>query len=107
MEKNLFNNRFSVVTLASAIVMACCATASLAQDSDVIDLGNLTCRDYLMMAGEERDNTTVFLHGYFSGTLGQTQVHLSALSDASDAVIKACIDGPDASLLNVFEASRK
>jgi len=103
----MFQKQCSVTSLLSVFALAALVSSVSAQDADVIDLGALTCRDYLSMGGEERDNTALFLQGYFTGKAAMTEIVVSVLSDASDKVTSSCIDDPAASLLSVFEANRK
>lgn len=48
----------------------------------------------------------VFLHGFVSGARDALVFDGPALTAASDAVFDACIDAPDASLLETFREAR-
>lgn len=79
-------------------------TSGDAQD-DVVDLKTVTCRDLLKTDGEDRTNTFVFIYGYINGTKGDLTINGSALAEASDKILDACIDSPDSTVLSVFEAN--
>lgn len=73
---------------------------------ETIDLGSITCRDFLKFGGDEEKSIITFLHGYISGTQNNTVIDLEAFGDASDKITDMCIDGPNQPLLNVFKANR-
>ena len=98
---------FPKIAILAAVSALSLATPARAQDADVITLNDLTCRSYLMLGGEERDLTTLFLHGYVAGQAGTTEVRISDLAVASDKVLASCIDNPEAKLLEVFSIEVK
>lgn len=103
--------KFGWLLLFAAMTVGNVATAALAQStsedtSDVIDLGTLTCRDFLKSEGEDRTNLMIFMHGYMSGQEGDLTIDGLALAEASDSIIEACIDDPDETLANTFAEYR-
>lgn len=93
--------------MLSAIAAVFVAAPGWAQDGDTISFGDLTCRSYLMLGGDERDMTTLFLHGYFAGKAGVNSVIISDLADASEKVLADCIDNPEQTLLEAFASVLK
>lgn len=78
------------------------AAPASAQDADIINLGDMTCRSYLTLGGDERDMTTLFIHGYFAGQADVNSVIISDLAAASEKVLADCIDSPEQFLLRTF-----
>lgn len=95
----------SAVTTVNTDVLAQGVTTPV-EESDLIDLAALTCRDFLKTAGEEQANLMIFMHGYMSGVSETTTVDGPALAIASDNIIDGCIDSPDETLFSMFEANR-
>lgn len=98
---------FSKTAVLATIGALALSASAKAQDADVIDLNDLTCRTYLTLGGDERDMTTIFLHGYFTGQADMSSVNISDLATTSDQVLVDCIDGPDKKVLEVFGAALK
>lgn len=95
--------------LAGAFLLAATAFGSdaIAADPDIkINIDSVTCRDMLRKGGEERDFTIVFMHGFMSGKKGDLVFDAPALTEATDKVLDACINNPDATVLSVFEDVR-
>lgn len=100
---------FCKTTALASICAMSFAGASWAQDQDpdIINLADLTCRSYLMLGGDERDMTTLYIHGYFSGQADLTSVRISDLAAASEKVLTDCIDQPNQNLLDAFSSVLK
>lgn len=88
--------------ILSAIGAVFFAAPAWAQDADIVNLGDMTCRSYLMLGGDERDMTTLFIHGYFAGQADLNSVIISDLAAASEKVLADCIDSPEQALLEAF-----
>ena len=94
-------------TVATGILIAG-ATAAAAQETEVkIKIDELTCREMLKMGAQEREFTMVFMHGLISGAQNEMVFDAPVLTAASDAVLNACIDNPDATLLGTFKDARQ
>lgn len=76
------------------------------EEIDTVDLGSITCRDFLKLSGEEEDNIITFLHGYISGTQNNAVIDIDVLGEATDKIKDMCIDHPKKLLLDVFKANR-
>lgn len=68
-----------------------------------INLEAITCRDLLLMDGEEEENTILFMHGYMSGEREETMIDIGKLIAVTDQVKNTCIDEPSNELMQVFE----
>ena len=100
----------------AALSMACLSLASivvsqsvLSQESEVenvVNISALTCRELLLMNGEDRQSTIVFVQGYLSGQNSEIEIDTEQLRAASDTSLEQCIDEPDASILTIFEQNR-
>lgn len=86
----------------SKILLAGVATATIAfglqgmaaaQDSTVKDVSSFTCKD-IMRATDDRDAAISFLHGYFLGKKGTTDLDTEKLAEATDKFIEYCLDNP-------------
>lgn len=75
--------------------------------ADSVDLGALTCRSVLKMAGDDRGDILLFYHGYLSGLKQEAVVSVNSLASSTDSVLDHCIDHPADSLLTAFNEARK
>lgn len=93
--------------LLSAVIMSMAVWPAYAQDDGVkINIDEVSCREMLKMASDERDFTMIFLHGFMSGKKGEIVFDGPTLTEATDKVLDTCIGRPDDSLLSVFEKVR-
>ena len=76
------------------------------QNTPTIDLAKVTCRSVLKMPAEERAYTLIFFHGYMSGKNSETLVDTAQLTTITDKIADACIDRPEATLMQVFTQFR-
>ncbi|MEJ2122457.1 MAG: HdeA/HdeB family chaperone [Alphaproteobacteria bacterium] len=81
--------------------------AALGAERQVTDLTKLTCRQVLMMYGEEQRFVAIFFHGFVSGRKNETMFDGPQLAETTDKIRAECIDKPDTRLLSVFEKYRK
>lgn len=68
-----------------------------------LELTTVTCKDLLLMEGDQRDSTLVFFHGIMIGRNGSTLLDSEALSNTTDKVLEHCINKPQDKLMSVFE----
>lgn len=110
---------FAWLLLSGVVSVGAMATVAVAQsapqlerllgqeeESDVLDLTELTCRGFFKSDDEDRESLMIFMHGYMSGVNGDTTVDGVELAIASDDILDACLDNPDASLFSVFQEVR-
>lgn len=104
--------KFSWLILLSAIAISYFSTSVRAQsapntdESDVVDLQTLTCRELLKSEGDNRANLVIFMHGFINGQKGITTIDAPTLASATNTIVDTCIDNPDSQLLGVFEQNR-
>jgi hypothetical protein len=97
-------NKISLVLMFAAIALGTGQERAAAQDeTPPVDLEELTCREVLLIDGNEREQLFLFMHGYMSGKNGETTVNIEQENDTSQQVKNTCIDNPDQSLLSTFE----
>lgn len=100
-----------IVASTSVFVVAVSSTA-IAQDGtetngdSTVDIAALTCRDLLLMDGEDEESAILFVQGYINGKSAETLVDTDAVKASSDRSLEQCIDEPDSTVLSVFEQNR-
>ena len=104
------HEKFSWLILLSAIAIGGVAVKvqaqSASEESGMVNLEAMTCRELLKSEGDNRANIIIFMHGFINGKQGITTIDASALASATDKIIDSCIDSPDSKLLAVFEQNR-
>lgn len=107
------NTKKTVLAATMALAFLSIGSA-LAAEEDAADnapltykIDEMTCREMLVMRGEARDFTMIFMHGFMSGKKSELLFDPVPLTEATDLVINSCIDNPDGKLLAMFEKARK
>jgi hypothetical protein len=94
--------------IVAATLAAVCVgiTSGFAQEEpeEPTDLSAITCKEIMVLSGEDRDLSILFLHGYFVGKSGKTVVDSEELAEATDVFIDQCLDHPGAKALATMEA---
>ena len=104
--------KFSWLFWLGAIAISNFSTFAQAQSlrntdqSDVVDLQTLTCRDLLKSEGEDRANLIIYMHAFINGKTNNTKIDAPLLAEATNTIVDTCIDNPDSALLRVFEQNR-
>lgn len=70
------------------------------------DLSKVTCRELLLMEGEEQDFTIVFYHGMMNGKNNDMMFDELALATSTDNIMNHCIDNPNDTVINAFTKFR-
>lgn len=97
---------FIAATLAAAATAFGAAQAQNSlPDASPLDITQTTCR-FLLRAGPEQEAILIFHHGFLSGQRNEVIVDVDAFRAISHEVVDACIEDPDAKLVDVFEAHR-
>lgn len=93
---------------AGALFAAMAFPASAQQDDDsgIIEMTEVTCRDLLLFDGDEEEKVLIFFHGYMSGLSKNTTVDVPTFGEASVSITETCIDAPDMKLMDAFAAHR-
>lgn len=97
---------FGAISVGGLINPVQAQSSQEADDTDMVDLQNLACRELLRAEGEQRGNLMIFMHGFMSGKKGEMTIDAPTLAEASNTIIETCIDNPDSKLMNVFEQNR-
>ncbi len=104
--------KFRWLFLVCAIAVSGLSTSAQAQsspntdESDVVDIRTLTCRELLKSEGENRANLVIFMHGFINGKTDNPKIDAPVLAEATNAIVDACINNPESQLLGVFEQNR-
>lgn len=75
-------------------------------DTSIINLDNLACRDLVRLGDSDQEATIAYFHGFINGKNNDLTADVVQLGDASEKVIDHCIENPSDSLLTVFEQYR-
>ena len=99
------------VASVSAFVLAASSIAIAQEDEEsstdgTVDVTALTCRDLLLMEGDDEESAILFVQGYISGKNSETVIDTDAVRVASDRSREQCVDEPDSTILSVFEQNR-
>lgn len=81
--------------------------ASRIEALERLDLTTVSCKDMLLMEGDQRDSTIVFFHGMMIGKNGSTVLDAQTLSNTTDKVLEHCVNNPQDKLISVFEKYSK
>ncbi|MDJ0844502.1 HdeA/HdeB family chaperone [Crocosphaera sp.] len=72
----------------------------------MFDVATITCKDLLLMEGDQRDSTLVFFHGVMLGRNNTTMLDTEKITNQTDQVLEMCIAKPASKLMSVFEETR-
>ena len=89
--------------LSVMFVMSLASFPTAADDSEIVDLTEMQCRELLLSSGADRETTMAFLQGYFSGKSGSTKLDVDKMFDASEALLLSCVDDPKRNILKELE----
>lgn len=81
--------------------------ASRIEALERLDLTTVSCKEMLLMEGDQRDSTIVFFHGMMIGKNGSTVLDAQTLSNTTDKVLEHCVNNPQDKLISVFEKYSK
>lgn len=81
--------------------------ASRIEALERLDLTTVSCKEMLLMEGDQRDSTIVFFHGMMIGKNGSTVLDAETLSNTTDKVLEHCVNNPQDKLISVFEKYSK
>jgi len=92
------------------LAVALCITlssVSFAQETQLKNLNDYTCKDIMRFSGEHRSIAIAFLHGYLLGKKGTTVFNTQKLSEATDQFIEYCLDNPNAKAVDAMSKFAK
>ena len=90
-------------TVSTAVLLSVTATTMAAEPEKPRDLNDLTCKDVMILSGEDRDISIAFAHGYMLGKNDTTKYEIDKLAKITDAFIDYCLDHPAEKALASFE----
>lgn len=95
---------YRVAATVSMTALLSVAAAAMAEDKpEMKDLGEFSCKDVMILSGEDRDVSIAFAHGYMLGKNKTTQYDIDKLAKITDAFIDYCLDHPGEKALASFE----
>lgn len=92
-------------TLISTLLFTAAMFVPASAQDESADLGDLTCKQVMIMSGLDRETTIAFIHGYLTHKRGDTTVDLVAFEDANDKFLDNCLDNPSARAIDTMEAA--
>ena len=96
--------KHQVTAAVSMTALLSLAAATMAADEPQMkDLGEFSCKDVMILSGEDRDISIAFAHGYMLGKNKTTQYEIDKLARITDAFIDYCLDHPAEKALTSFE----
>jgi hypothetical protein len=75
------------------------------EDAASFSLTDMTCKEVMILSGEDRVGVISFLLGYFAGKSNTTDLNLTALSHATDKFLDTCLDNPTANALTTMQGA--
>jgi len=87
----------TLATLCSGSVIALAEETPKTQD-----LNDFTCKDIMILSGEDRDIAIALAHGFRLGEKKTTVYSTKALAEATDKFIDYCLDNPQKNALQAF-----
>jgi HdeA/HdeB family len=77
--------------------------ASLAQAQDTIDVGKITCEQFITSQIIDSRTLSVWLSGYYNGTQKNTVIHPSAVRKSEFTMVNYCVSHPDTILMDAVK----
>ncbi len=69
------------------------------------ELEALSCKDVMILSGDDRDTTVAFIHGYLISSQSASEVNLDAMTDGTEKFLNDCVDNPDAKAIATMQAA--
>ena len=77
--------------------------ASLAKAQDTIDVGKITCEQFITSQIIDSRTLSVWLSGYYNGTQKNTVIHPSAVRKSEFTMVNYCVSHPDMILMDAVK----
>lgn len=84
-------------------IILLCATAPLAASAEKLDMGKISCRDFMQMDEDALAYLYFWLDGYVSAKSGDTVLDTDSVENDLRAMLDACEDAPRKKLLDFFK----
>ncbi|ELS03775.1 hypothetical protein Xen7305DRAFT_00034990 [Xenococcus sp. PCC 7305] len=76
---------------------------SVIENSPIISIETLNCRDLLKLKDNDQEATLAYFHGFLRGKKNELTIDVVKSGEVSDKVMAHCIENSGDSLLGVFE----
>ena len=96
-------NRIRRFATAVSMTALLSVGATAADKPEMEDLGEVSCKEVMILSGEDRDISIAFAHGYMLGKNDTTRYEIDKLAKITDAFIDYCLDHPAEKALASFE----
>lgn len=97
-------------SMAIAVIVSALPSIALAQSEsteieEIIALKEVMCKELIGQAGDDRDRSISFLHGFVLGGLGQSDVNIEDVIAIEDVFFETCLDNPKSAALAVMKSA--
>lgn len=75
------------------------------ESAEMLDLKAMTCKEVMVLSGDDRDEVVAFFLGYFAGQEKTTELNLTEMGLATDKFLDSCLDNPTANALSTMETA--
>ncbi len=99
-------NTRTISTMILFTLFGCGVSTTQVRAEKMFDIATITCKDLLLMEGDQRDSTLVFFHGIMIGRNNTTMLDSEKITNQTDKVLEMCIAKPASKLMSVFEETR-
>lgn len=90
------------VLIASCVTIPASAGAQVSVIPRTFRVDAFTCREFLSLPGERRDNVLIYYNGYLDGTRRAPVWDERVAGERIERVVAACASRPEVPLLRVF-----
>lgn len=73
--------------------------------ADLYAIADYTCKQVMILNGDERDEVIAFMHGYLAGEAKKAEIDLTKLGHATDVFLDKCLDSPTDKALATLRAA--
>lgn len=84
-------------------LLFCLVTASFARAQMMIDVSQITCKEFMVSTLFEPDQIALWLHGYYNGIRGNTVINVNGLQDYVAAVKLYCVHNQNVAVMKAAE----
>ena len=99
-------NQKTILTMSLFTLFGFGVSSTQVRAEKMFDITTITCKDLLLMEGDQRDSTLVFFHGIMIGRNNITILDSEKITNQTDKVLEMCIAKPASKLISVFEETR-
>ena len=96
-----------LATICTGLLFSPLASASdeASDTQDMYVIGDITCKEVMILSGDERDEVVSFMHGYLAGEAKKTGIDVVKLATATDVFLDRCLDSPQDKALATMRSS--